>query len=321
MLHDWHLPCELCSDMWRPVACFSLRSPRSRTTAWCSLRFCWPSLPGRHKNAMMETYRMEPAWRPVGVCDTWASTSMARYWNMSWRSLTLRSSFRISSCRDSISFRACLVAFASFKICEPQKGPISKGKNPTELGVWANIPLRKAALSMGLHASATVTLKSVSYQICCPVRAIREVTREQTYHDMFLSDGKQLQRFHDDTSRTSTHILSENIRLAVLKHRVQFLFCHVCAGWGQNQSNSESHFHKSTGEEILRRPWTPTDGLGQESSLILSCLCILSTLRSLYLAWMVLQWPISSTNSLESMACWEKQTNLFHTSSKEDATV
>lgn len=39
-------------------------------------------------------------------------------------------------------------------------------------------------------------------------------------------------------------------------------------------------------------------------SLILSCLCILSTLRSLYWAWMVLQWPISSTNSLDKTACW-----------------
>lgn len=50
---------------------------------------------------------------------TWASTSMARYWNMSCRSLMLLSSFRISSCRDSISFRACFVALASIRICTP----------------------------------------------------------------------------------------------------------------------------------------------------------------------------------------------------------
>lgn len=53
-------------------------------------------------------------------CFTWASTSMARYKNMSYRSLTLLSSFRISSCRDSISFSACLVAFASIRIWLPQ---------------------------------------------------------------------------------------------------------------------------------------------------------------------------------------------------------
>lgn len=41
-------------------------------------------------------------------------------------------------------------------------------------------------------------------------------------------------------------------------------------------------------------------------SLILSCRCIRSTLRSLYCAWMVLQWPISSTNSLDKTPCWRK---------------
>lgn len=51
------------------------------------------------------------------VLLTWASTSMARYWNMSCRSLILFSSFRISSCRDSISFSACFVALASIRIC------------------------------------------------------------------------------------------------------------------------------------------------------------------------------------------------------------
>lgn len=51
------------------------------------------------------------------VFFTWASTSMARYWNMSCRSLMLFSSFRISSCRDSISFSACFVALASIRIC------------------------------------------------------------------------------------------------------------------------------------------------------------------------------------------------------------
>lgn len=54
-------------------------------------------------------------WR----CVTWASTSMARYWNMSCSSLMLLSSFRISSCRDSISFRACLVALVSLRIWTP----------------------------------------------------------------------------------------------------------------------------------------------------------------------------------------------------------
>lgn len=53
-------------------------------------------------------------------CFTWASTSMARYRNISCRSLMLLSSFRISSCRDSISFSACLVALASIRIWLPQ---------------------------------------------------------------------------------------------------------------------------------------------------------------------------------------------------------
>lgn len=43
-------------------------------------------------------------------------------------------------------------------------------------------------------------------------------------------------------------------------------------------------------------------------SLILSCLCIRSTLRSLYWAWMVLQWPISSTNSLDRTPCCREET-------------
>lgn len=43
-------------------------------------------------------------------------------------------------------------------------------------------------------------------------------------------------------------------------------------------------------------------------SLILSCLCIRSTLRSLYWAWMVLQWPISSTNSLDRTPCCREGT-------------
>lgn len=42
-------------------------------------------------------------------------------------------------------------------------------------------------------------------------------------------------------------------------------------------------------------------------SLILSCLCILSTFRSLYWAWMVLQKPISSTNSLDKTPCWRER--------------
>lgn len=41
-------------------------------------------------------------------------------------------------------------------------------------------------------------------------------------------------------------------------------------------------------------------------SLILSCRCIRSTLRSRYWAWMVLQWPISSTNSLDKTPCCRK---------------
>lgn len=42
-------------------------------------------------------------------------------------------------------------------------------------------------------------------------------------------------------------------------------------------------------------------------SLIFSCLCILSTFLSLYWAWMVLQWPMSSTNSLDKIVCWQKE--------------
>lgn len=41
-------------------------------------------------------------------------------------------------------------------------------------------------------------------------------------------------------------------------------------------------------------------------SLILSCLCIRSTFRSLYWVWMVLQWPINSTNSLDKTPCWRR---------------
>lgn len=41
-------------------------------------------------------------------------------------------------------------------------------------------------------------------------------------------------------------------------------------------------------------------------SLILSCLFSRSTLRSRYWVWMVLQWPISSTNSLDKTPCWRE---------------
>lgn len=39
-------------------------------------------------------------------------------------------------------------------------------------------------------------------------------------------------------------------------------------------------------------------------SLIFRCLFIRSTFRSLYSVWMVLQWPINSTNSLDKTPCW-----------------
>lgn len=59
----------------------------------------------------------------------------------------------------------------------------------------------------------------------------------------------------------------------------------------------------------LRLPWqrqtiSPQSRL--QYSLILSCLCIRSTFLSLYWAWMVLQWPINSTNSLDKTPCWRR---------------
>lgn len=112
----WHhtVPCGLSAGSRRPSPCSPWLSPHSWSTGWCCFRPCWPFRPAGGP-AMTNPAR----WRlhtVIGAWFTWASTSMARYWNMSWRSLMLLSSFRISSCRDSISLRACLVALASLMI-------------------------------------------------------------------------------------------------------------------------------------------------------------------------------------------------------------
>lgn len=116
---QWHhvLPCGLSAGSRQPSLCFPWLSPRSWMTGWCCFRSCWPFHPAG--GPPMTNQSAEISKRSSVLGFTWASTSMARYWNMSWRSLMLLSSFRISSRRDPISLRACLVALSSIRIWIP----------------------------------------------------------------------------------------------------------------------------------------------------------------------------------------------------------
>lgn len=229
----------------------------------------------RKKNIMKETFLLELAWRLSCVWDTWASTSMARYWNMSCRSRMLRSSFRISSCRDSISFRACFVAFASLKICEPQKWEINTGKNGA--GVF------------GLEEGCTKRGSS------------RDNYTDTKVHFLTKSAVQLEQSRGDNRANRSWHAFEWWKTTAAFPGRqLSLLYSH--SAWKRPSGLLQASFPalrlsrlcrlgiesayqsiKAKSSQVRRPPWM------QRSSLILSCLCILSTLRSLYCAWMVLQ--------------------------------
>lgn len=106
---------------------------------------------------------------------------------MSCRSLMLFSSFRISSCRVSISFRACFVALASIRIWEPRHRHIScfiiGFYFCISVAYFASNNLRGSPHKAG---QAFLALGSCSVSITGSIQGQRDYSGLQT-HDFLLS--------------------------------------------------------------------------------------------------------------------------------------